>query len=127
MYLNMENKYKLTLSYFKNLLLIILLVLKLQPAIAFKNTSDTTPVSTQQQAILFINNVKQLKQSGYWPNVKPEKILQNLKENVNFPLSIYEGSNTNFCGYAALSYLPLHNDPLGYVKFMVQLYQTVKL
>jgi hypothetical protein len=36
---------------------------------------------------------------------------------------MYQGSNTNFCGYAAFSYLPLHNDPLQYVKFMLSLYQ----
>ncbi|MBA2249094.1 MAG: hypothetical protein H0W12_02760, partial [Chitinophagaceae bacterium] len=43
---------------------------------------------------------------------------------INTPLSIYEGSLTNFCGYAALSYLPLHDDPLGYAKGMLQLYET---
>ena len=121
-----KSKHKLSLRYSGNFLLIILFVFKLQPALAFKNTSDTTPFSTQQQAILFINNIKQLKQSIYWPNVRPDYFLRNLKENINFPLSIYEGSNTNFCGYAALSYLPLHDDPLGYVKFMVQLYKAGK-
>lgn len=42
------------------------------------------------------------------------------------PLSIYEGRSTNFCAYAAISYLPLHDDPLSYVKFMVQLYKDGK-
>ena len=38
------------------------------------------------------------------------------------PLSVYEGSNTNFCGYAALTYFPLHIDPLGYLRFMMKIY-----
>jgi hypothetical protein len=35
---------------------------------------------------------------------------------------MYQGSNTNFCGYAALSYLPLNYNPLQYVKFMLTLF-----
>lgn len=88
--------------------------------------NDTTPVSTQQEAILYFNQIKILKQSNYWPNVDPQSFLKNIKENIYKPLTIYEGSNTNFCGYAALSYLPLHDDPLGYLKVMLQLYQTGK-
>ena len=38
------------------------------------------------------------------------------------PLALYQGTNTNFCGYAALSYLPLHEDPLGYTRFLLTLY-----
>ncbi|MDB5222814.1 MAG: hypothetical protein JWN83_1481 [Chitinophagaceae bacterium] len=90
------------------------------------NLNDTTPMSTQKEAILFIENIKDLKSSAYWPNVNPNLFLRNLKENIYTPLSIYEGSNTNFCGYAALSYLPLHDDPLGYAKFMLQLYEQGK-
>ena len=39
---------------------------------------------------------------------------------------MYQGSNTNFCGYAALSYLPLHDDPLGYTRFLLALYKDGK-
>ena len=97
-------------------------------ATAFYKTdpNDTTPVSTQKDAILFIEKIKQLESSAYWPNVKPELFLKNLKENIYTPLSLYEGSNTNFCGYAALSYFPLHDDPLGYAKFMLELFYKGK-
>ena len=97
-------------------------------ASAFRNTAinDTTPVSTQKDAIIFIENIKNLKSSPYWPHVKPDLFLKNLKENIYTPLSIYEGSNTNFCGYAALSYFPLHDDPLGYAKFMLELFEKGK-
>ncbi len=96
-------------------------------ASAYKKVqTDTTPVSTQKEAIFFIEQIKQLRSSAWWPHVKPVLFLKNLKENIYIPLSIYEGSNTNFCGYAALSYFPLHDDPLGYAKFMLELFEKGK-
>ncbi len=84
--------------------------------------NDTTPTSTQQQAIAFIEKIDSLPASIYWPNVKPKLFLQNIKLNIYKPLSLYEGVSTNFCSYAALSYLLLHDNPLGYAKFMLHLY-----
>jgi hypothetical protein len=80
-------------------------------------------LSTKDQAMAYIDNITELKESKHWPNIKPDLFLANLKSTIYNPLSIYEGSNTNFCGYAALSYLPLHFDPLGFVTFMVELYE----
>lgn len=88
--------------------------------------NDTTVTSTQKEAIYFIENIQALQPSTHWPNVKPALFLKNLKEDIYNPLSIYEGSNVNFCGYAALSYLPLHHNPLGYIKFMLELYANGK-
>jgi len=88
--------------------------------------ADTTPLSSQKQALVFLDQRGEIKQSTYWPNVHPATFVQNLKKNVEAPLSIYEGRSTNFCAYAALSYLPLHEDPLNYVTFMVNLYQKGK-
>ncbi len=88
--------------------------------------SDTGSITTQIHALQFIEKKADLQQSKYWPNVHPIAFLQNLKKNIEHPLSLYEGSSTNFCGYAALSYLPLHNDPLGYLRFMLQLYSEGK-
>ncbi len=87
---------------------------------------DTTPLSTQKQALAFLENQGELKASNYWPNVQPAAFLQNLRANIEKPLSIYEGKSTNFCAYAALSYFPLHYDPLKYVSFMVKLYSEGK-
>ena len=42
--------------------------------------------------------------------------------NLLAPYRLYQGTNTNFCGYAALSWLPLHDDPLMYVRFLMTLY-----
>jgi hypothetical protein len=88
-----------------------------------KNTSVT---STQQQAIDFLEDVKELSTSTFWPNIKPALFLQNLKSNVHNPISIYPGNGTNFCGYGALTYLFLQDDPLGYAKLLLQLYKEGK-
>jgi len=83
----------------------------------------TAPVtSTQQQAIEFIDKIKELKPSAHWPNIKPALFLKNLKKNIYYPVSIYPGKSTNFCGYGALSYLFLQDDPLGYATLLLQLY-----
>ncbi len=90
------------------------------------HASDSTPTSTMQEALLFIERNNDLKASEYWLNLKPQLFIENLRSNILKPLNVYEGSNTNFCGYAALTYLPLHEDPLGYAKFMLQLYKDGK-
>ena len=87
-----------------------------------KPLADSTTTSTQKEAIKFIDNITQLTPSVYWPNIKPYLFLENLKLNVHKPLAIYPGRGTNFCGYGALTYLFLQDDPLGYVKLLIKLY-----
>jgi hypothetical protein len=87
---------------------------------------DTTPTSTQAEALAYIDQLPFLSQSSHWPNVKPDLFIQNLRKDVMQPLSLYEGRSTNFCAYAALSYLPLHHDPLRFVEFMIDIYQHGK-
>jgi len=98
-----------------------------QQLLAFQEERAADPgagISTREEAIHFIEAIKQPGASPYWPHVKPELFLENLKANIYHPLELNQGSNTNFCGYAAMSYLPLHTDPLGYAKFMLELYHT---
>lgn len=78
--------------------------------------------STPEEALAWLNTAKLPDTSLYWPNVKNHLFLENLRANVTHPLNMYQGTNTNFCGYAALSYLPLNYDPLQYVRFMLALY-----
>src|SRR6188474_1510194 len=89
-------------------LAICCLCLTIQVSANDNNWEDSTTTSTREQALTILEKIRELKQSKIWPNVIPGLFLQNLKENISSPLSLYEGSNTNFCGYAALSYLPLH-------------------
>jgi hypothetical protein len=95
-------------------------------AIILSPENDPPSTSTQEEAIKFIDEIKAIAESDHWPNVKPDLFLQNLKETAHQPLSIYPGIGTNFCGYGALTYLLLQDDPLGYVKFMLALYKDGK-
>ena len=79
--------------------------------------------STQQEALAYLQTIHLPDSSIHWPNARGHLFMENLRANVQHPLSMYQGSNTNFCGYAALSYLPLNYDPLQYVKFMLTLYE----
>ncbi len=79
-------------------------------------------ISTKEQAIAFLDRIDQTKESTFWPNVKPNLFYDNLKLNLDNPGSFYPGRSTNFCAYGALSYLVMQKDPLGYVKFMNELY-----
>lgn len=78
--------------------------------------------STQQQAIEYIEKISKLKPSAHWPNIKPGLFLKNLKTNILNIVSIYPGKGTNFCGYGAITYLFLQDDPLGYATLLLQLY-----
>jgi hypothetical protein len=82
--------------------------------------------STRQEAIAFLETVRTIDASVHWPNVKPGLFLKNLKDIINEPINLYAGRGTNFCGYGALSYLFLKDDPLGYSKLMLELYREGK-
>jgi len=83
-------------------------------------------ISTKEEAIAFLGKIDQTKESSLWPNVKPNLFYDNLRLNLEKPGSFYPGRSTNFCSYGALSYLVMQRDPLGYVKFMNELYEKGK-
>lgn len=86
---------------------------------------DTSENSLNRlKAIAFIDSVNKLPQSSFWPNVSPDEFLKNVKHNIEFPLKIYAGRETNFCAYAAVTYTCLKNEPLRYAKCMVDLYKN---
>jgi len=113
----------------KALFVTSLLFYTLQLTAGTKNYSpgyEIPPTSSQEEAIKFIDGIKVVPASALWVNINPELFLQNLKTNIHDRLSIYPGIGTNFCGYGALSYLLLQDDPLGYAKFMLALYKDGK-
>jgi hypothetical protein len=83
-------------------------------------------ISTKEEAIAFLDRIDQTKESSLWPNVKPNLFYDNLKLNLDNPRSFYPGRSTNFCAYGALSYLVMQKDPLGYVRFMNEMYEKGK-
>ncbi len=99
------------------------------PLIASPKSSgpgDPVVASTQKEAIDFIDKINSIEPSSQWPNVKPALFLENLRSMAHHPLSIYPGRGTNFCGYGALTYLVLQDDPLGYLKMLLKLYNEGK-
>jgi len=89
------------------------------------SVAQNNPLNAQQiQAIQYLDSVGDLKKSAYWQNIKPKLFLQNIRKNITKPVFIYAGNNTNFCGYAALSYSCISTYPLRYARFMVELYNN---
>lgn len=82
--------------------------------------------STQQQALDYINQFDFSGSDKLWPNVKQRLFIKNIKKNVTHPVNIYPGEGTYFCAYSAISYLLLQDDPLGYAKFITDLYKEGK-
>ena len=80
------------------------------------------PISTPQQALDYLSSTPLPDTSVWWPNIRRGLFLENLKANLLTPYRLYQGTNTNFCGYAALTWLPLHDDPLKYVRVLMTLY-----
>lgn len=108
------------------LLIITLFFYTAAGAVPIYTDAPQQVTSSRQQAIAFIDSIKELPESIHWPNIKPLPFLQNIKANVTEPIGIYPGNGTNFCGYGALTYLFLQDDPLGYAKLLVQLYRDGK-
>ncbi|HEX6849402.1 MAG TPA: hypothetical protein VF144_20595 [Chitinophagaceae bacterium] len=80
-------------------------------------------ISSKKDALEFLHKIDQTKENDQWPNIKPRLFYDNLRLNLEDHKSFYPGRSTNFCSYGALSYLVMENDPLGYVKFMNELYE----
>jgi len=119
----------LEIQYIKNTLSLFLLLACIRtPSNAFEQVSpgDTIQLSTVQEAIAYINTIKSLDSSSHWPNIDPALLLQNLNVSIRGPLKSFEGKNTNFCSYTALSYIPIRYDPLGFSHFIIELYQNGK-
>jgi hypothetical protein len=95
------------------------------PVLSFAQTSGTILLSKQKQALAFLKK-STLNNNTPWVSVNQQLFLQNLERNIEHPFFLYAGRNTNFCGFAAVGYIMITQDPLGYVKFMVDLYKNGK-
>lgn len=81
-----------------------------------------TPLSTMAEAENWINKIDTLPRSSYWPKIDPFLFLQNLKQNIKNPVIINAGRSTDFCAYGAVTYIMVRDNPLGYVKCLIDLY-----
>lgn len=82
-------------------------------------------MSKQLRALKLLQQTTLVK-SRYWPSVDTALFLQNLQRNIEQPVFLYAGRNTNFCAFAIVGYVISREDPLGYVQFMIDLYQHGK-
>lgn len=108
----------------KKIINTLLLFLLFEAKCFAASADDSTIISSQKDAAEYLSSISQLSPSKYWPNVNAKMLMENLQLNVSNPLSFYAGRSTNFCGYGALSYILMHEDPLGYTKFIVSIYQN---
>lgn len=115
----------LAMAKFTHIFVWCFLLFSLAPTIVYAQYSyhDIAARSTQAEALAFVEELKGLGRSEYWPQVDPEKFVRNLHENIASPERLYQGNRTNFCGYASLTYLFLKRDPLGYATSLVELYK----
>jgi hypothetical protein len=95
------------------------------PICSHSQTNGTALASKQQQALAFLKQTK-LTSSTQWASVNQQLFLQNLERNIEQPVFLYAGRNTNFCSMAAVGYVMSRQDPLGYVQFMISLYKNGK-
>jgi hypothetical protein len=87
--------------------------------------SQTTAVSKQQQALTLLKKTT-LSANSVWASVNPQLFLQNLQRNIDQPVFLYAGRNTNFCSFAVIGYMISRENPLSYVEFMIELYKKGK-
>ncbi len=104
----------------------VILILVTKTILAIPQWKDSLPRSTGKQALAYIQSFKSLDSSAHWPNIDPALLLKNLNATITGPVKSFEGKNTNFCSYTALSYISLKHDPLGFAKFVIELYQHGK-
>lgn len=93
---------------------------------AFADPGDSARLSNVQEAAAYLKSIKLPDSSKLWPNVDPKYFMENLNLYVENPLFAFDNKGTNFCGYTAISFVTFEKDPLGFIKFMMKLYQEGK-
>ena len=111
----------------KKIILCILLNWSAFTINAANQTEDSSHTSTLKDAAEYLKKIPKLEASTFWPNVNPQYFLDNLNMYVKKPAYAFESSNTNFCGYTAISFITLDHDPLSFVKGLLKLYKEGKL
>jgi hypothetical protein len=130
--LSLKNKVKYSSAPFSTLRHILLWLLFCVGSIqshAFAGKTDpgdSAKSSTLEEAIRYVQTLSVPDSSALWPNVRPVYLLENLNHFVTAPLYAFENKNTNFCGYTAISFILFEKDPVGFVKFILQLYKEGK-
>lgn len=79
--------------------------------------------------IQFINNIFQRQiefpnqsNAKLWKNIDEDLFQKNLDNNLNSTLHLYQGSGTNLCGFAAVTYHLIKYNPTEYHRMLMELY-----
>lgn len=103
---------------------LVLLLLLLCAAPVHAADDESPHRSTLAEAKSFLAAQPEPDSSAFWPHVRPGYFMENLHECLDNPLYAFDNHNTNFCGYTALSYITIQQDPAGFVRFMLDLYKN---
>lgn len=81
--------------------------------------------------VQFINNLFQRQiefpnqsKSTIWKNIDEELFKKNLENNLDATLHLYQGSGTNLCGFAAVTYHFIKHNPKEYNRMIMELYNN---
>jgi hypothetical protein len=70
-----------------------------------------------------LDGIEKLAPSKSWPEINPTLFLRDLKELVANPERVMQGRATNFCGYAATTYLLVLRQPEEFAIQLLRLYK----
>lgn len=77
----------------------------------------------RQKAIRLLAGIERLSPSKAWPEVNPTLFLRDLKDIITNPERVMQGRATNFCGYAATTYLLVLRQPEEFALQLLRLYK----
>ena len=80
----------------------------------------------QQRALELLARADTTATSAHWPHIRPALFYANIRRNILYPGKINQGSNTNFCSYAALTHLLIRYQPDHYTQMILSLYTSGK-
>lgn len=88
----------------------------------FGLTQTTNLSEPQIKALEYLKKYDTISNNTVWPNIDSKNFLENLRENIIHPVYLYQGRNTNFCGYAAVSFTFIKWHPEQYAKCLMELF-----
>jgi hypothetical protein len=81
------------------------------------------PDARRIEAMRLLAGIESLPPSKAWPEVAPHLFLNDLKDLIANPERVMQGKATNFCGYAATTYLLVLRQPDDFAIQMLRLYK----
>lgn len=84
--------------------------------------AQPSPEERRQIALALLEAFDTTAASPHWPYVPPAEFYNNVRTNIGRPEKIYQGHNTNFCGYSAITVVLCRDYPDLYTQHIIELY-----